>query len=96
MPQYDFKCLDCTERFTKTYTYEEYAQIEMVYCPGCNSLHTARTYDTLTVKWSAFGIGPTHRYRDPKVEKGLQYEREAFGEPLTDELATQVNEEQGL
>jgi putative FmdB family regulatory protein len=96
MPIYEYKCESCGFINTRICSVGDYTEDWEQHCCNCDSDNLRRVYYGVNIKWSCFGVGVTHRYRDPKLEKGLEYEKEKFGEPLTDAAAKKINEEQGL
>lgn len=96
MPRYKYRCKKCSLDFEEVFTYEEFDRGIIVQCPKCLGPRSRRVYDAPTVKWSSFGLGVGHRYRDPRVEQGLRYEEEKYGAPLTDEMARRVLREEEL
>lgn len=48
MPNYEFRCLDCTKRFEKFYTFSEYGQTAVT-CPHCESTNVQRVISRVRV-----------------------------------------------
>lgn len=91
MPLYDFTCEDCGVTEEIYYSYGDYDPTPT--CKICGR-KMRRVYSTApNVNWNFPG---STRYRDSRVELGLQYEEQEFGRRLTDEEALRINESRGL
>ncbi len=91
MPNYDYRCLNCSKRFSIYMTYQEYGQ-RTVTCPHCSSDRVTRRIGR--VRFARSEESRLENMADPSSLEGLEDDPRALGRMMR-KMSGEMGEELG-
>lgn len=91
MPAYQYRCLNCRNRFEVFLSYSEYG-VQPVHCPHCNSNHIQRKIGRIRVARSE--ESRLDALADPSNLDGLEDDPKALGRMMR-QMSSEMGEDMG-
>ena len=91
MPSYEFRCLDCKQRFEVYLSYEEYSRQE-IHCTNCNSLSVQRQIGRIRIAQSE--ESRLEKMADPANLAGLEDDPKALAKMMR-QMGSEMGEDMG-
>ena len=91
MPSYEYRCLDCKQRFEVYLSYEEYGKQE-IHCTNCNSLSVQRQIGRIRIAQSE--ESRLEKIADPANLAGLEDDPKALAKMMR-QMGSEMGEDMG-
>ncbi|MCJ7534965.1 MAG: FmdB family zinc ribbon protein [Anaerolineales bacterium] len=91
MPSYEYRCLDCKQRFEVYLSYDEYG-IQEIQCTNCNSLDVQRQIGRIRVAHSE--ESRLEKMADPSNLAGLEDDPKALAKMMR-QMGSEMGEDMG-
>ena len=91
MPSYEFRCLDCKQRFEVYLSYKEYGRQE-IHCTNCNSLSVQRQIGRIRIAQSE--ESRLEKMADPANLAGLEDDPKALAKMMR-QMGSEMGEDMG-
>lgn len=91
MPTYEYRCLDCRQRFDIFIAYSDYGE-KPVTCPHCTSANVQRKINRVRVTRTE--NQRLERFSDPSSLSGLEEDPRALGKVMRD-MSSEIGEDVG-